>query len=408
MAIGDKIPVGRAKDITQKIFGPFTVLYRCEYKNDRPYWKVKCNNCGTEDIRRGNELTNPAKKLVCKECGKIDNKTGKKFGLLTVLKEWKRQNGRIYWKCICDCGKETWVSSGNLTSGQVKSCGCLSGRNQKIKKEKREIDWAKLKPGDEIPLGKAKDLTGQKFKKLTVLYRCIPPDSYSKNERSAFWMCKCDCGKYVIVNSYQLQYGKTHSCGCYNKELNKIKLKKIHEKYAKECIEKNKNKKFGMLKTLYPLENNKDRYIVWHCICDCGREIDVKSSDLTSGRKYCCGCISGSSGEQKVHHILYIKQIIFKREHSVRINNDLFKFDFYLPDYNCYIEYDGEQHFKESSMCSNTLQERQRRDNIKNQYCKDNNIYLIRIPYTDYNILDEEYIMERLNNLKKYNYNKQK
>lgn len=59
-------------------------------------------------------------------------------------------------------------------------------------------------------------------------------------------------------------------------------------------------------------------------------------------------------------------------------------------------------------MCSNTLQERQRRDNIKNQYCKDNNIYLIRIPYTDYNILDEEYIMERLNNLKKYNYNKQK
>lgn len=37
MAIGDKIPVGRAKDITQKIFGPFTVLYRCEYKNDRPY-----------------------------------------------------------------------------------------------------------------------------------------------------------------------------------------------------------------------------------------------------------------------------------------------------------------------------------------------------------------------------------
>ena len=57
-------------------------------------------------------------------------------------------------------------------------------------------------------------------------------------------------------------------------------------------------------------------------------------------------------------------------------------------------------------MCSNTLQERKRRDNIKNQYCKDNNIYLIRIPYTDYNILDEEYIMERLNNLKKYNYNK--
>jgi len=54
-----------------------------------------------------------------------------------------------------------------------------------------------------------------------------------------------------------------------------------------------------------------------------------------------------------------------------------------------------------------TLKERQEKDQIKNQYCKDNNIYLLRIPYTDYNILDEEYIMERLNNLNKYDYNNQ-
>ena len=37
MAIGDQIPVGRAKDIGGQIFGPFTVLYRCEYKNDKSY-----------------------------------------------------------------------------------------------------------------------------------------------------------------------------------------------------------------------------------------------------------------------------------------------------------------------------------------------------------------------------------
>ena len=41
------------------------------------------------------------------------------------------------------------------------------------------------------------------------------------------------------------------------------------------------------------------------------------------------------------------------------------------------------QHFKESSLCSDTLQERQERDNIKTQYCKNNNIKLLRISYTE-------------------------
>jgi hypothetical protein len=74
-------------------------------------------------------------------------------------------------------------------------------------------------------------------------------------------MCKCDCGEYVIVNSYQLQYGNTHSCGCYNKELNKEKIEKIHKNYRQKQIDKYKNKKFGLLTALYPLENSTNRYM---------------------------------------------------------------------------------------------------------------------------------------------------
>lgn len=396
MAVGDQIPVGRAKDIRGQIFGPFTVLYRCEYKNDRPYWKVKCNNCGTESIKRGADLIKN-KNLTCQECGKIDNKAGQKFGLLTVTKDWKRKNNSIYWKCICECGKETWVSTGNLTSGQTKSCGCLSKQNRKIKREKREKEWAKLNPGDKIPVDKAKDLTGKKFKRLTALYRCIPPESYSKKERSAFWMCRCDCGKHVIVSSYQLQYGTTYSCGCYNKELSKQKLKKMHENYRQKQIDKYKNKKFGLLTALYPLENSTNRYMTWHCKCECGRELDMSTQDLF--RKYSCGCIQGSNGEQKIHHYLFNKNITFEREKTfdncLNLNTNMnLRFDFYLPDYNCCIEYDGEQHFKESSMCNDSLEDRQMRDQIKTQYCKNNDIKLIRIPYTQYDnietILDKE------------------
>ena len=56
---------------------------------------------------------------------KIKDLTGLKFGFLTVLeKTEKRVGGSVIWKCICDCGNTTEVSSGNLHSEHTKSCGC--------------------------------------------------------------------------------------------------------------------------------------------------------------------------------------------------------------------------------------------------------------------------------------------
>lgn len=52
--------------------------------------------------------------------------TGQKFGRLIVLNECiTDKNGRCVWKCRCDCGHTTTVSSGNLRSGHTQSCGCL-------------------------------------------------------------------------------------------------------------------------------------------------------------------------------------------------------------------------------------------------------------------------------------------
>ena len=60
-------------------------------------------------------------------------------------------------------------------------------------------------------------------------------------------------------------------------------------------------------------------------------------------------------------------------------------FDFYLPEFNMIIEYDGEQHFKDrgykTGMFSDTLEYTKKHDAIKTKYCKDNNIKLYRIPY---------------------------
>lgn len=67
-------------------------------------------------------------------------------------------------------------------------------------------------------------------------------------------------------------------------------------------------------------------------------------------------------------NIKFEKQKSFKDCVNPKTNSKLY-FDFCLPDYNCCIEYDGRQHFKEYSGSWDKLEDIQYRDNIKNQYC---------------------------------------
>lgn len=50
--------------------------------------------------------------------------TGKRVGMLTVVGHAERKNGRVAWKCKCDCGNETVVLTTSLATGRTKSCGC--------------------------------------------------------------------------------------------------------------------------------------------------------------------------------------------------------------------------------------------------------------------------------------------
>lgn len=56
---------------------------------------------------------------------------------------------------------------------------------------------------------KLKDLTGQKFGRLTVIER-----AENAKDGRAHWRCHCDCGNEVTVSSYHLTSGHTQSCGC--------------------------------------------------------------------------------------------------------------------------------------------------------------------------------------------------
>ena len=61
-------------------------------------------------------------------------------------------------------------------------------------------------------MGKFIDLTGQKFGRLTVIKRV------ENKGKETCWLCKCDCGNEIIVQSNNLKSGNSKSCGCLNKE----------------------------------------------------------------------------------------------------------------------------------------------------------------------------------------------
>lgn len=100
-----------------------------------------------------------------------------------------------------------------------------------------------------------------------------------------------------------------------------------------------------------------------------------------------CPQCNDSKGESLINLFLIEKNINFIRQKKFDNckNKKTLPFDFYLPDYNICIEYDGEQHFEESVFFggSKTYLKIQKNDAIKTKFCKENNIELLRIKYTD-------------------------
>lgn len=99
-----------------------------------------------------------------------------------------------------------------------------------------------------------------------------------------------------------------------------------------------------------------------------------------------------SFGEREIQKILELKKIKYIRQKFFKdcVYKKPLKFDFYLPDYNLCIEFDGEQHFKKFRFEVNNdgLDFRRMKDKIKDEYCKKNNIRLLRIKFDD-NIMEK-------------------
>lgn len=97
-----------------------------------------------------------------------------------------------------------------------------------------------------------------------------------------------------------------------------------------------------------------------------------------------CPYCSNSKGELMVRKLLVESGAYFISQHKF-FNckyKRLLRFDFYLPNLNICIEYDGKQHFEPVIWCNKEKHEELiKKDQIKNEFCYKNNIHLIRIKY---------------------------
>lgn len=122
----------------------------------------------------------------------MDKMINKKFNYLTVVEYIGNINHRKFYKCICDCGKETKASGTKLRNNKTKSCGCLLRDIH----ESSSSNWV-----------------GKKFNRLTIL------KSYNKEKyKDREFLCVCDCGNKKITTIASLKKGSTKSCGCLRKE----------------------------------------------------------------------------------------------------------------------------------------------------------------------------------------------
>ena len=104
-----------------------------------------------------------------------------------------------------------------------------------------------------------------------------------------------------------------------------------------------------------------------------------------------CSKNAESIGEKKVRYYLETNNINYRQNYWFPDCRDInpLPFDFYLPDQNKIIEFDGRQHYGSTTFFHHSQEMTPIHDKMKNEYCKNKGIELLRIPYWNINKVDE-------------------
>lgn len=328
-----------------------------EYNNKR-----QCNECGKRIRVKKRRLTYEEVKHY------IEVESGSGCKLLS--KEYT--NNCTPLKIKCKCGNEFKVNFSKFKDNKKQYCN-ICGYN--IRTKKLRHSYSDIKNEFEK---RGYILVSKEYKSLNEQLKYICPKHKDKGILT-IWGTN-------LLKGHGCVYCGAESAGEILKKTNEEFISEMEEKYGDEYI------------ILGEYINAKTKIKVKHNIC--GHEWSVTPANLLRG--YGCPKCASSKGEKTIGEYLQSNNIDFISEYSfIDCRNELpLPFDFYLPDSNTLIEYDGKQHYEPVNFggCSDDValinhKRTKKHDNIKNTYCKSNNIKLVRIPYWDFDnieqILDE-------------------
>lgn len=108
---------------------------------------------------------------------------------------------------------------------------------------------------------------GYRFGRMTVIEK-----TPEKKNGFPVWRCHCDCGNELLMDTRWIRRGTKLDCGCVTK--------------ISPVIRDLTGCRFGKLVVLSPTERRaQNGSVIWHCVCDCGNEVDVPGGQLTNGYK---------------------------------------------------------------------------------------------------------------------------
>ena len=225
-----------------------------------------------------------------------------------------------------------------------------------------------------------------KKRKFTEKISNINPNIIIKSEYQNIRtkvLCEClICGTEWKVTPSNLL--NEHGCPTCAKESRRLFFCKGRDDFVKEL--KNISPSISIISD-YTNAHTK----IWCQCLVCNYKWQTTPHSLLKGSR-CLNCASVSKGESRIMKVLddmsiqYVQQ---KRFQDCR-NIKPLPFDFFLPNYNLCIEYQGQQHYRSVGYFGgkDEFDLRRRRDEIKVKYCQDKKIDLLHIPYWQYNDIE--------------------
>jgi len=351
------------------------------YKNVETKLSIKCNICNNEwETSYHHLMCSESKCIICNNI-----KTTKKLTYEQVIKKINDKNDKIV---VLD--KEY------INAKSKMSCRCLQCGNEFKSSYCDILDSSKINGCVKCE------------KRKTFIKKCKSTNEYKRN------IFNVHKNNIIVLGEYTKSYNKIKvKCNTCNTEWNTEATSLLkgygcpkcgHEKnrnttvkdiiWLKDKITETHGSKVEIIDGIY---NNLNSVFKLKCnICEHIWEATGKSLK-TRG----CPCCNISKGEIKIKKYLDILNINYKQQYNITTKTPkggTTSFDFYLEEINTAIEYDGRQHFEPIKYWGGLkkFNDQQETDKFKNEYCINNNIKLIRIPYYEFNNINEEKLKNKI------------